>query len=223
MILNYNPYKFHLNDNECKILTHFARKSRLEFSINKKVSRFKARKIFYDLINKNIIKIEKNCDLFTKNKNFAFQDKVIFKSNFMRFYFYFLKPYEKLIFSNKDEAYQKILSEFNNYLSYIFEMVACEFCERYFNIYGVQSIWGKDYECDIYYNDFDFTLLGEVKFNGKKMCLNSYSKLQNKAKLLGLEPNKFIFFSKNLYSKKLQNLNDNRLILASLKDFEKFK
>lgn len=223
LIKNYNPNEFNLLDKECKTLSHFARKSRLEFSINKKHSRFKARNSFYNLLNKNIIRIEKNCDFFTNDNRFALQNKVIFNSNYARFYFYYLKPNEKMIFSSSDELYKFILDDFSNYLSYIYERVACEFCEHYFHIKGVQSIWGKDYECDIFYKDYDLLLLGEVKFKGKKICISSYSKLQNKAKMLGIKPDKFIFFSKNLYSKKIQNLNDNKLILASLEYFEKLK
>ena len=219
LVNNYNPYEFSVNPSECKALIHYAKHSRLEFAINKTQSRFKARQSFHNLINRDFLKLELNND-FLVYKRFSPQNKVIFKSNYTRFYFYFLKPLEKIILNDKELAFNLICKQLSEYLSYIYEQIAKQWCENYFKIAGVQSIWGKDYECDLFYQDYDLCLLGEVKFKGKKMCLSDYSRLQNKAKYLGLDPTHFILFSKSGFSKKLLNLKDDRLILANHESFD---
>lgn len=199
---------------------HYAKNSRLEFSINKYQSRFKARKSFHSLINRGFLTIELNNNLLFFKDYYA-QNKVIFNSNYARFYFYFLKSLEKIILKDKDLAFSIISNNFNNYLSYIYEQIAKQWCEKNFNIKGIKSIWGKDYECDIFYNNYELSLLGEVKFKGKKMCLSSYSRLLQKAKYLGFEPDYFVLFSQSGFSNKLLSLNDKRLILANHESFFK--
>ncbi|MBZ7983401.1 ATP-binding protein [Campylobacter sp. RM12647] len=221
LVNTYNPYEFEINESECKALIHYARKSRLEFSINKYGSRFKARKSFHSLINRGFLRLELNNDLLSF-KRFYPQNKVIFNSNYTRFYFYFLKAMEKIILKDKELALRLINDKFYEYQSFIYEQIACEWCEKKFNIKGIKSIWGKDYECDIFYDNYEISLLGEVKFNGKKMCISSYSKLIQKARYLGFEPDYFILFSKNGFSKKLLALNDKRLILANHENFKEF-
>lgn len=220
LIKDFDINEFNLSEIECKILSHYAKKSRLEFSVNKYGSRFKIRKDFHKLLEKNLIKLENNLILI-KYKNFVSQNKVLFNSNYTRFYFYFLKPLEKLIQTNQTKAIEIILNELDNYLSFAYEQIAKNWCEINFDIKGVCSIWGKDYECDLFYQDYDFTMIGEVKFKGKKMCISDYNKLKLKAFALNLNPDKFILFSKSGFSKKLLNLNDSKLILKNHNDFEK--
>ncbi|WP_239818204.1 MULTISPECIES: hypothetical protein [unclassified Campylobacter] len=53
------------------------------------------------------------------------------------------------------------------------------------------------------------------------MCLSSYSRLLQKAKYLGFEPDYFVLFSQSGFSNKLLSLNDKRLILANHESFFK--
>ncbi|MBZ7994276.1 ATP-binding protein [Campylobacter canadensis] len=222
IINNYNPKEYDFSNDYIKALCQYAKKSRLEFSINKNISRFKARGIFHNLIKKNILKIEKNQDLIKIHKRFYQQNKVIFTSNYTRFYFYFLKPNEKLILNDKERAFNKIINNFSEYLSFIYELVACEYAQNKFNIFNVSSIWGKDYECDIYYNNDDFCLLGEVKYKGKKICLKTLNELINKAKLLNLKVDYYLLFSNSGFSNNLLANKNNNVLCKDIFSFKEF-
>lgn len=59
----------------------------------------------------------------------------MFKDNFTRFFFRFLKPFENLILEEKyDEVLNLIKQDFEHYQSFCFEQISKEIIEYKFNI-----------------------------------------------------------------------------------------
>jgi hypothetical protein len=63
--------------------------------------------------------------------------------------------------------------------------------------------------------------LGECKYKNRKVCKSELSKLKQKAKISGIEVNRFALFSKNGFSNELVNSNSKDLLLFELNDFRK--
>lgn len=231
ILKRYNEIDFNLNDSTCYALSLFAKNNRKRYSINRKIQHFKALSIVKNLLREKILIIEKSKEIqIPKNKkqkikkelrSYTIQDKLLFKNHFTRFFFYFLKPNEKLILK-KD--YIKILNLIKNnfefYQSFCFEQLAREFLEKKFQIQNVQSYWNKNLELDLYYKDEKLCLIGEVKFKNKKICTNVFNQLKYKAKNLNLNPDFYIFFSKNGFSKKFEKKREQNLLLFQLSDLK---
>jgi len=230
---NYSQIQnyFDFDQTSSYALMLLAKNSRKFYSINRKIKHFKALSIMRECINLGILKLEKSQEpKQNKNKrqkikkqlrNYVIQDKIIFKNHFTRFFFRFLKPNENLILQgNFQIVLEKIKENFQSYQSFCFEQLSREFLEKKFNIYPVQSYWDQKLELDLYYSDENFTLIGEVKFKNKKICKNILNELENKAKKLNLNPNYYILFSKNGFSKELNKTYKNNLLLYDLYDLK---
>ncbi|EKH0707298.1 ATP-binding protein, partial [Campylobacter jejuni] len=138
-----------------------------------------------------------------------------------RFFFYFLKPNEKLILQNRyKEVLECIKEKFELYQSFCFEQLSRELLEKKFNINGVQSYWDKNLELDLYYQDENLCFVGEVKFKNKKICKNILNLLKSKVKSLNLTPNYYIIISKNGFSKEFDKICEQNLLLLDLNDFK---
>ncbi len=222
---------FDLDKESIKALCLLAKNSRKRYSINKNLGHFKGLATMSKLLESGFLKLEKSKEkkrILKKgqkqkkeDRKYAVQDKVIFKNNFSRFFFYFLKPNEKMILEKRyDELVQKIKKEFTYYQSFCFEMLGKELVEKKFKLFDVSSFWNKELELDLFYKDENFTLVGEVKFTEKKLCKNIFNILKNKAKTLGLKPDYYVLFSKNGFSSKLLNEDSKNLFLFSMKDLK---
>nr|WP_158334464.1 DUF234 domain-containing protein [Campylobacter bilis] len=208
-----------------------AKNNRKRFSINKKIQHFKALSALQFLLKKGILKLEiskelkkdksKRQKLKKELRSYVIQDKIIFANHFTRFFFYFLKPNEKLILQGRyEEVLKKIKDKFELYQSFCFEQLSCEFIENWFKIKGVQSYWDKDMEIDLYYKDEKLCIIGEAKFKNKKICKNILNLLKLKAKNLKLMPHYYIIISKNGFSKEMHKICESGLFLFELNDFK---
>ncbi|MBS4331308.1 DUF234 domain-containing protein [Campylobacter vulpis] len=223
--------KFLMDKTECRALTLFAKNNRKRYSINREIQHFKALSTFNKLLKSGILRIEKSKEnKIEKSKHhklkrelraYVIQDKILFKDHYTRFHFYFLKPNENLILAGKFEGLlEKIKEKFEFYQSFCFEQLAREFVEKHFGIYSVQSYWDRNLELDLYYKDETISLVGEVKFKNKKICKNVLNDLYKKAQELNLKPDYYIIFSKNGFSKELESLQDEHLLLFDLSHFK---
>ncbi|TKX32443.1 DUF234 domain-containing protein [Campylobacter aviculae] len=212
-------------------LSLLAKNNRKRFSINRNIQHFKAYFILKYLLKNNILKLEYSKEIKKpKNKreklkkelrSYVIQDKIIFQNHFTRFFYYFLKPNEKLILQEKYDEVMKIIKEkFELYQSFCFEQLSRELIERKFQIHGVQSYWNKNLEIDLYYQDEKLSLIGEVKFKNKKICKNILNLLKLKAKSLNLIPNYYIIISKNGFSKEFYKMSEQNLFLLDFNDFK---
>lgn len=222
---------FALDETSSYALSLLAKNNRKRFSINRKIQHFKALATLQTLLKTGLIKLEyskearkikdKKQKLKKELRSYVIQDKIIFTSHFTRFFFYFLKPNEKLILQKLyKEVLEHIRQKFELYQSFCFEELSRQLIEKKFKISGVQSYWDKNLELDIYYKDENLTLLGEVKFKNKKICKNILNLLKLKAKFLDWAPNHYIIISKNGFSKEFDKICEQNLLLFDLNDFK---
>ncbi|EJM4045419.1 ATP-binding protein, partial [Campylobacter jejuni] len=155
---------FALDETSSYALTLLAKNNRKRFSINRKIQHFKALSTLKYLLETGIIKLEyskeakkikdKRQKIKKELRSYVVQDKIIFSNHFTRFFFYFLKPNEKLILQNRyKEVLECIKEKFELYQSFCFEQLSRELLEKKFNINGVQSYWDKNLELDLYYQN----------------------------------------------------------------------
>ncbi|ASI87320.1 DUF234 domain-containing protein [Campylobacter jejuni] len=222
---------FALDETSSYALTLLAKNNRKRFSINRKIQHFKALSTLKYLLETGIIKLEyskeakkikdKRQKIKKEPRSYVVQDKIIFGNHFTRFFFYFLKPNEKLILQNRyKEVLECIKEKFELYQSFCFEQLSRELLEKKFNINGVQSYWDKNVELDLYYQDENLCFVGEVKFKNKKICKNILNLLKSKVKSLNLTPNYYIIISKNGFSKEFDKICEQNLLLLDLNDFK---
>lgn len=233
LLKNYLDIKdcFKLDETASYALSLLAKNNRKRFSINRKIQHFKALSTLKYLLRAGIIKLEhskeskrvrdKRQKLKKELRSYVIQDKIIFANQFTRFFFYFLKPNEKLILQNRYEEVLTLIKEkFELYQSFCFEQLSRELLEKKFQVSGVQSYWDKNLELDLYYKDDEISFIGEVKFKNKKICRNILNLLELKAKSLKLEPNNYIIISKNGFSKEFYKICKQDLLLLDLNDFK---
>lgn len=233
LLKNYLEFKddFKLDEITSYALSLLAKNSRKRFSINRKIQHFKALSALKYLLKSGIVKLEhskekkkirdKRQKLKKELRTYVIQDKIIFANHFTRFFFYFLKPNEKLILQNcYKEVLELIKDKFELYQSFCFEQLSRELLEKKFQIGGVQSYWDKNLELDLYYKDENLSFIGEVKFKNKKICKNILNLLKLKAKNLNLEPNYYIIISRNGFSKEFDKISEANLLLFDLSDFK---
>ncbi|MFQ6342120.1 DUF234 domain-containing protein [Campylobacter sp. VTCC 70190] len=233
LLKDYSEIKkgFALDETSSYALSLLAKNNRKRFSINRKIQHFKALATLKTLLKTGLIKLEyskearkikdKKQKLKKELRSYVIQDKIIFTSHFTRFFFYFLKPNEKLILQKlHKEVLEHIRQKFELYQSFCFEELSRQLIEKKFKISGVQSYWDKNLELDIYYRDENLTLLGEVKFKNKKICKNILNLLKLKAKSLDWVPNYYIIISKNGFSKEFDKICEQNLLLFDLNDFK---
>ncbi|HDZ5003752.1 TPA: ATP-binding protein [Campylobacter jejuni] len=222
---------FALDETSSYAFTLLAKNNRKRFSINRKIQHFKALSTLKYLLETGIIKLEyskeakkikdKRQKIKKELRSYVIQDKIMFSNHFTRFFFYFLKPNEKLILQNRyEEVLEYIKEKFELYQSFCFEQLSRELLEKKFNINGVQSYWDKNLELDLYYQDENLCFIGEVKFKNKKICKNILNLLKLKAKSLNLIPNYYIIISKSGFSKEFDKICEQKLLLLDLNDFK---
>ena len=232
LLLNYDELEsaFKFDEKTSYALFLLAKNNRKRYSINRKISHFKASSIIKNLLEAGVLELEKSKEqkpVLLKNqklkknlRNYTIQDKVLFKNEFARFFFRFLKPNERLIRAGTfDEVLRFIELELEHYQSFCFEKLCREFLEKKFQITQVSSFWDKNLELDLYFKDENLCFVGEVKFKKRKICKNIYTLLQNKAKSLCIKPDFYVIFSKNGFSKEFQKSKEKDLLLFDLNDF----
>ncbi|MCX2682265.1 ATP-binding protein [Campylobacter sp. MIT 21-1685] len=236
LLQNYENIKniFEIDSHSSYALSLFAKNNRKRYSINRRIHHFKALTLLKKLLKTGIVKLEKSKEqkiirrkgqkLKKYLRTYTIQDKIIFKDNFTRFFFRFLKPNETLIIQGKHKQLLELIKEnLEHYQSFCFEQFCREFVEKYFSIKDVQSYWDKKTEIDLYYKDEKLCLIGEVKFKKKKICKNIFTLLKTKTKVLNIKPNYYIICSKNGFSKEIIKLKEPNLLLFDMNDFKQFK
>ncbi|WP_243832620.1 DUF234 domain-containing protein [Campylobacter sp. US33a] len=222
-------FKFDHKTNQA--LNLIAKNNRKRYSINKKINHFKANSIINELLLSQILYLEKSKEKkIIRNKrqklkkhlrHYVIQDKLLFKNHFTRFFFYFLKPNEKLILNNDFQSILELIKkDFEHYQSFCFECLSKECLEKTFQITNVSSFWNKDIELDLFYQDEKRCIVGEVKFKNKKICKNILNLLKHKAESLQLKIDYYVIFSKNGFSRELLKNQEQNLLLFDLKDFK---
>lgn len=220
-----------LDENALKALSVLSKNDRKRYSINKSIPHFQALGLINKLLEKNILILEKSQEKpITKNKrqkvkkelrSYNIQDKVVFKNQGLRFFFYFIYPKLNLIAMKKyNELIELIQENLEKYQSFTFELLCKEFLAKKLKVNQVYSFWNYYHEIDLYYHENNFCVLGEVKFKERKICKNVLNILKSKAKQLQIQPNLYVLFSKSGFSKELILNKERNLLLYTLEDFQ---
>ncbi|MBF7043243.1 ATP-binding protein [Campylobacter volucris] len=222
--------QLNLDEHCLKALHILSKNDRKRYSVNKFIPHFKALGVINKLLEKEILILEKSQEKpLIKNKRqkikkelrkYNIQDKLIFKNQGLRFFFYFIYPNLALIYQNKHEELLKIIHlNLENYQGFTFELVCKEFLAKKLQVEQVFSFWNYYCEIDLYYNEGDFYVIGEAKFKDRKICKNVLNILKNKAKELKIKPNLYVLFSKSGFSKEIIVNKERNLLLYTLEDF----
>ncbi|WP_152822348.1 DUF234 domain-containing protein [Campylobacter subantarcticus] len=223
--------QLNLDENSLKALSVLSKNDRKRYSINKSIPHFQALGLINKLLEKNILILEKSQEKpIVKNKrqkikkelySYSIQDKVVFKNQGLRFFFYFIYPNLNLIAMKKyNELIEIIQENLEKYQCFTFELLCKEFLTKKLKVEQVYSFWNYYCEIDLYYKKENFCVLGEVKFKERKVCKNILNILKNKAKQLQIQPNLYVLFSKSGFSKEFVLNKEYNLLLYTLEDFQ---
>ncbi|MEO1953701.1 MAG: DUF234 domain-containing protein [Campylobacterales bacterium] len=179
-----------------------------------------------ELIKLNLVKLEK-----TKQKSTSWvdadkaDDKLVFTSPFLRFWFAFVSPIFKGI---KDGEFKEFKKRYENhkaeFTDYIFTQLSYELLKQNFTddkIVEIGSYWNKDIEIDIYAKTASGkTIVGTTKYTNSKMKKSELTKLQQMCKDANIEADIFVLVSKKGFSSELKSLKSDTVKLYTLKHFK---
>ncbi|WP_236861299.1 DUF234 domain-containing protein [Campylobacter sp. RM16192] len=210
-----------------------AKSDRKRFNIHKIFSQQVAKRVYKELFERELISVEKSLEkpikapkgqLLKKHlRRHQVEDKIRFSDNFTRFWFRFIEPNLSLLEEAKfDNVMRDIRANFDDYASFGFELVCRELLAHKFDVEfdRVSSLWTREVEIDLFLKINEQIIVGEAKFKEHKICKNVLNLLAKKCSRLQLEPYKFALFSKSGFSKELERLKDERVMLFDMKDFE---
>lgn len=223
---------FNLDLKQRKLLISLARNDRKWHRAYKKLGAGAASRAYAFLIQNDFIEIEatrekrpvkvKNQKLPKSQRKKLIQNKLHFKSNFLRFFFYFIEPnLSKIQNGLEDEVMEIVVRDFEHYCSLGFERLSAALMAKILNLQSVpSSLWIDRTEIDIFYIDQDKIIAGEAKYKGRKVCKNVLSQLRKKCEILGLKPNLYVLISASGFSKELLAIKDKSILLLDIKDFK---
>ncbi|MDR1460203.1 MAG: DUF234 domain-containing protein [Campylobacteraceae bacterium] len=170
------------------------------------------------------IKKERRQKLKKALRGYKIENKILFKNEFYRFWFAFIAPnIELLRCAEYDKTLSIIKSGFEKFVSFTYEVLCKKFLMEKFNeeFKSFDSYWSKNVEIDI-------LLIGkqgrniavEVKWKNHLVCKNILASLQKKCAKEGFGIDVFVLFSKSGFSKGLLKMQNDKLLLMDLKEFE---
>ncbi len=228
-------FKFENHEKECRaVLRKLARSDRKRFNVARAVPRHLAPAILRELETSGIITREKSREtppprslpsrrLPRELRRYHVQDKIHFRDNFTRFWFYFCEPNLNALRAGRaDEVLERVENGLWEYFSLPFELACCDFLSLKFEIAReeIASYWDKNDEIDIYCEFGMHSLVGEVKYRERKVCKDVLSRLVSKCERAGLEPDFYVIFSKSGFSRELAQMANDKILLFELNDFK---
>jgi len=157
-------------------------------------------------------------------RSYRIQDKLRFVKPFHRFWFGFVTYYSKDLAKGDGENFlDNFHKHYERLRSLIYEQLCNEMLIKYFEsdspLLSSGSYWNQHSEFDILAITSDKRIiLGECKYKDRKICKNELNKLKEKALQSGIAVDIYVLFSKNGFSKELENLKDKDLLLFDLHD-----
>ncbi|MDR1554886.1 MAG: DUF234 domain-containing protein [Campylobacteraceae bacterium] len=219
------------------MLICLCRGDRKMHSVYKKcnISRMSGSKLYKNLFDIGIIKKEFSREEPLKKerkqklkkalRGYHAEDKILFKNEFCRFWFTFIAPNIKLL---KNKEFGKVLdiikNGFEKFVSFTYEILCKKFLLQKFNeeFESSDSYWSKNVEIDIFLSGkYGKNIAAEAKWKNHLMCRNILSSLQKKCIREALGVDIFVLFSKSGFSKGLLKMQNEKLLLVDLSEFEK--
>jgi len=189
--------------------------------------------IFFELIDNGILfKVnskEKPLKMYQKQKlkkefrDYKIEPKLFFKDPFLRFWFAFVEPFKKINGIDNSALIENFNKNSIKLYSLVFEQLSTIYLHKFFKNRGVEisctSFWDVYSEYDIYCKSSDNKfIVGECKYSNRVVTKSEYIKLMYKIEQSNLKGDYIAFFAKSGYSKELEKLKSDRLMLFTLKD-----
>ena len=203
--------KAHLNDSlGLKIIDELCRADILEYELSRESP---------------VLKIDPKQKLKKALREHRISHKVYFKKPFIRFWYYFIAPYEKEVaeanFENTLKLYRR---DKNSFTGHIFEQLCKLYMSEVLYRHGVikcDSYWDRAVEIDILLNSARKGIaVAECKYTNTKINRSELSRLKHKCTLAKIEPQKLILFAKRGFSKELISNADENLLLIKADDLK---
>ncbi|NOQ30786.1 MAG: DUF234 domain-containing protein [Helicobacteraceae bacterium] len=150
--------------------------------------------------------------------------KLYFKSQFLRFWFYFVYPFYDEI---SEQEYKNFFTNFNkhlySYISFTFEELSNLLLEQTYadKIVEKGSYWDRRIELDVLALSENGKLIaGECKWKNHKITKKELGKIKDKCNKINLDIDTYALFSKRGFSNELLSIADDKLLLFGAEDFE---
>ena len=219
-------------------LIRLARGDRKSYSIYKKenIPQPKGRQIYKELYEQGIIQKEESREEPIKEypgqrikkelRRYQIEHKIHFCDEATRFWFTFIAPNTALLEKGETvPVLAQIAQEFEKYVSLTFETLSEALIIKTLEEHDILrsgSYWDRQCEIDLLVESADDLIIaGESKWKNHKVCKSVLNSLQKKCERANLNVTHYALFSKSGFSKELQELKDESVLLFSLKDFER--
>ena len=210
-----------------KILSALAIGDRREHSAFKKaqVDRVMGEESVDYLIDEGLLKHDKSVEKPLKDHE-KVSNKLLFCQPFMRFWFAFISPNYKGIKAGEYEEVKKRWSEMKvEFSNHIIQQLFLELVKKAHNensddpIMKIGSYWDTNLEIDVLAKTKSGKFIGGAcKFSKAKAKKSEFNKLKEACKLVKIEIEYYVIFSKNKFSTELKKEKGENLQLFSLKN-----
>ena len=164
--------------------------------------------------------------IISRRKCKGADDRLVFNTPFMRFWFAFISPlFQGIRDGNYDEVQKRWQNYKNEFTHHIFVELSNTLVKHSLkdeSIMKVTQYWQNDnLSLDIYAKTKDKkTIVGVCKYTKSKIKKNELSKLKETTKKANLDADIFVIVSKEGFSKELKELKGENLKLFTLKNFK---
>ena len=176
------------------------------------ITSFISKLIELDIIYKDIPITEKNPLKSKKGLYFI-------KDNFFRFWFRYILPYKsQLEIGNTSYVLNIIKDDFPNFVSKTYEDLAIEHILNNYDVIKCGRWWDKSNEIDAIGVAKDYLMIAECKYSNKKVGIDILEHLKSKVKYINtdLPVKKYILFSKSGFTKDLEALQSDEIVLIKM-------
>ena len=175
------------------------------------ITSFMARLIELDIIYKDVPITDQNPLKSKKGLYFI-------KDNFFRFWFRYVLPYKsQLEIGNAKFVLSKIKESFYNFISKTYEDLAIKYILQNYDVLKCGRWWDKSNEIDAVGIANDYLIVAECKYSNKKVGIDILENLKQKVQCIDskLPVKKYILFSKSGFTKDLQQLQNDEVVLVN--------
>ena len=175
------------------------------------ITSFMARLIELDIIYKDVPITDQNPLKSKKGLYFI-------KDNFFRFWFRYVLPYKsQLEIGNAKFVLSKIKESFYNFVSKTYEDLAIKYILQNYDVLKCGRWWDKSNEIDAVGIANDYLIVAECKYSNKKVGIDILENLKQKVQCIDskLPVKKYILFSKSGFTKDLQQLQNDEVVLVN--------
>jgi len=162
---------------------------------------------------------------YVKAQDKAVDDKLVFTTPFLKFWFAFVSPLFKGVRDgNYDEVEARWKNRENEFVSEIFASLSREMIKESLKdekIMNISSFWSRETSADIYAKTKDKKVLfGTSSYANAKLKKSELNKLKEISQKENLDVDTYILVSKNGFSSELKSLKGDNLKLFTIKHFK---